>query len=1021
MRIAIFFLGFFMFFSELPHLQAQYFGQNKPRYTTFDFRMLQTPNFDIYHYIEEEALVNELANMSEMWYANHMRILRDTIRQRNPLIFYSDHSDFQQTNAIFGQIGPGVGGVTEGLRNRVIMPLTISNQKTFQILGHELVHAFQFNIILRDEMMSAENLRNIPLFMIEGKAEYLSRGRNDPFTAMWMRDAVLSDDIPSIRDMSRPQYFPYRYGQAFWAHLTGNYGDAVIPPLFRAIAERGMDRAFPAILGASMDEISSNWQTELRDYYTEQMEGRDFQNPGRAVVTAEQAGHMNVSPSVSPNGRYVVFLSEKDLFTADLFLANANTGEIKRRIASSVRYSDIDHMDVIESAGTWSPDSRTFAYVGFRQGRNVLITVDVESGRRQNVFKIPDLSFFSNPAWSPTGNVVALSGLRNGRPDLFIFDMDSKRLRNLTNDTHSYLLPSWSKDGGKIAVTTDRVSRETGMVDGKWFHNLAVHHLSENRWEDLDVFPGADNFNPVFDRKDRIWFLSDREGYRDIYTYDMASDSLFQQTRIPTGVSGITSFAPALTIPRRVDRVVYNVFEGGKYNLYNGRMENFLMDPVEKTDVNQEGAGQLPPVGRLAMSLSDGGLSTIVIDDFPDTLHFEEVPFDSRFSLIAASQSMGVGVGVGGGTFGSGVMMGGGVQLLFSDILGDHQLFTTLFLNGEIYDIGLSGTYINREGPIAWGASLSHIPHRTGFSSFGFEEFPGTDIVVPVVRTDILRIFEQSAQVFAHYPFNRRTRVEGSLGTSYRFFRLDRYTDYYNQAGTVFLGRDRQRIPVESDVVIGGTEIRKTFTHNVGGALVGDNSYFGLTAPMQGYRYRLSYDRFFGGYSFNAAVADGRRYFRASPVTIAFRGFHYSRFGSDANAYFPIFIGQMGLVRGYEISGREFQEDFNLTVNQLVGSKVLLGSAEVRLPFTGPERLALISSGFLASDLNAFFDIGVAFNDYDNITFGSGEGGESVVLMSAGLSLRINLFGAMILEPYYALPLRSGGSVRFGLNFIPGW
>jgi Tol biopolymer transport system component len=1022
MRIGIVLLSFLVFFSELPMLQAQYFGRNKPRYANFDFQLLKTPNFDIYHYLNDEELLNDLANQSELWYESHQRILRDTIRASNPLIFYNDHSEFQQTNAIGAHIGVGTGGVTEALRNRVIMPLTLSNQKSFQILGHELVHAFQFNMILRNEEMSRENLRNIPLFLIEGKAEYLSRGRDDPFTAMWMRDAVIQDDVPSIRDMNKPQYFPYRFGHAFWAHLTGTYGDAVIPPLFNAVAIHGMNRAFPRVVGKSMEEVSSEWKNELKAYYNEQMADIDFQTIGRKVISDETAGRMNVSPALSPNGRYVVFLSEKDLFTADLFLANANTGEIIRKIASSVRYSDIDHMDVIESAGTWSPDNRTFAYVGFRQGRNVLITVDIESGRRQDIYEIPELAFFSNPTWAPTGNVVALSGLKEGRPDLFIYNMDNRRLRNLTNDNHSYLLASWSHDAEKLVATTDRVSRAEGMKAGKWTHNLAVYSFAENQWTDLDLFPGADNFNPVFDAENRIWFLSDRDGYRDIYLYDQATDSLFQQTRIATGVSGITTYAPALTLARRVDRVMYNVFEGGNYQLYNARTEAFLREAVEKDDVDQSGAGQLPPVGRLATSLSDGGLSRIVIDDFPDTLNYEKAPFDSRFSLVAASQSMGVGVGVSSGAFGSGAMMGGGVQLLFSDILGDHQLYTTLFLNGEIYDVGLMGTYINRENRIAWGASLSHIPYRTGFSMFGFEEFPGTDIIVPVIRTDILRIFEQRAQVFAHYPFNIRTRVEASMGTSYRFFRLDRYTDFYDETGRFFIGRDRQRIRLESDdIVVGGTEIRKAFTHNVGTALVGDNSYFGLTAPMQGYRYRLSYDRFFGGYSFNAAVIDGRRYFRVAPVTLAVRGFHYSRFGTDANVYFPIFVGQMGMVRGYELSGRDFQEDYDLRVSQVVGSKVLLGSAEVRLPFTGPERLAVIRSGFLASDLNAFFDVGVAFNDYDNITFGSGRGGESVVLMSAGLSLRINLFGAMVLEPYYAFPLRSGGEPRFGLNFIPGW
>lgn len=1021
MRITISLFIFILMLSSIPSASAQYFGRNKPSYDQFDFKVLKTPSFDIYHYIDNEDLIRDLANQSEMWYRHHMRFLKDTIDQSNPLIFYNDHSDFQQTNAIMSNIGVGVGGVTESLRNRVIMPLTYSNQKTFQILGHELVHAFQYNMILRNETMSAENLRNIPLYLIEGKAEYLTRGRNDPFTAMWMRDAVLNDDVPSIADLSDPQYFPYRYGQAFWAYLTGIYGDAVIPHFFDAVARYGMREAFPKVLNVSREEVSQNWENTLKEYYSELLDNDQFGSIGRKIVSDENAGTMNVSPAISPNGRYVVFLSEKDLFTADLFLANASNGEIIKKLASSVRHGDIDHLDAIESAGTWSPDSRTFAYVGFKQGKNVLFTVDVESGKRIDEFVIPGLNAFTNPSWAPNADVISVSGLKDGKPDLFLYNMRNNQLQNLTDDRFSYLLPSWSHDGEQLVVTTDRVSIQNGMENGKWSHNLAVIDLDERSITDLDIFPGADNFNPIFDAEDNIWFLSDRNGFRDIYFYRTASDSVFQMTKIATGVSGITSFAPAITMARRIDRVMYTQFEGGNYFIYSARPDAFLMESVQKGDVDRSGAGQLPPFGRIGEGLSDAGMSRMVIDDFPDTLNYENQPFDPKFGLVAANQSMGVGVGVGSGAFGSGAMMGGGLQLLFSDILGDHLLSTSLFLNGEVYDIGLVATYMNKKNRINWGVRLSHIPYRTGFSAFDFEEFPGTDIVVPVVKTEILRIFEDQLTFFASYPFNLNTRVELSAGTSYRFFRLDRYTDYYNQTGTTFIGRDREKVPIDGNVVLGGVLIKKAFTHNVGTAFVGDHSYFGMTAPLNGYRYRLSYDKFFGGYDFSAAVVDGRRYFYLKPISLAFRGFHYSRFGRDSENYFPIFIGQMGMVRGYELSGAELDNQYGLRVSQVTGSKILLGSAEVRLPFTGPERLALIRSGFFASDLNLFFDAGVAFNDYDNIAFGDADATESVVLMSAGISLRVNLFGAMILEPYYAFPLKEGGRANFGLNFIPGW
>ncbi|MCI4648787.1 basic secretory protein-like protein, partial [Phaeodactylibacter sp.] len=157
-------------------LSAQYFGRNKAKYETFDFEVYQSPNFDIYHYLENPERLREITEEAEQWYRMHQHVLRDTIAQRNPLIFYNDHADFQQTNAISGNVGVGTGGVTEALKNRVIMPFAMSHQQTHHVLGHELVHAFQYNMILNGDSTNLQSLSNLPLWMVEGMAEYLSIG-----------------------------------------------------------------------------------------------------------------------------------------------------------------------------------------------------------------------------------------------------------------------------------------------------------------------------------------------------------------------------------------------------------------------------------------------------------------------------------------------------------------------------------------------------------------------------------------------------------------------------------------------------------------------------------------------------------------------------------------------------------------------------------------------------------------------------------------------------------------------------
>ncbi|RYE11554.1 MAG: tolB protein precursor, partial [Sphingobacteriaceae bacterium] len=136
-----------MFLSH-QNAHAQYFGQNKVRYKNLKFKVYQTPHFQIYYYLKNDSVIKRFAQETELWYTIHQQVFQDTFRKFNPIILYNDHPDFEQTTAIQGEIGVGTGGVTEGLKNRVVMPLMETNQTTRHVIGHELVHAFQYHLLL---------------------------------------------------------------------------------------------------------------------------------------------------------------------------------------------------------------------------------------------------------------------------------------------------------------------------------------------------------------------------------------------------------------------------------------------------------------------------------------------------------------------------------------------------------------------------------------------------------------------------------------------------------------------------------------------------------------------------------------------------------------------------------------------------------------------------------------------------------------------------------------------------------
>ncbi|HCN84198.1 MAG TPA: tolB protein precursor, partial [Sphingobacteriaceae bacterium] len=149
------------FISTIMPANAQTFGQNKVRYKHIKFKVLQTPHFEIYSYVKNDSLMKQFAQESEIWYDLHQQVFRDTFKKRNPIILYENHSDFQQTTALEGEISVGTGGVTEGMKNRVIMPILELNQQTRHVLGHELVHAFQYHSLIDGDSTNIENIGNL--------------------------------------------------------------------------------------------------------------------------------------------------------------------------------------------------------------------------------------------------------------------------------------------------------------------------------------------------------------------------------------------------------------------------------------------------------------------------------------------------------------------------------------------------------------------------------------------------------------------------------------------------------------------------------------------------------------------------------------------------------------------------------------------------------------------------------------------------------------------------------------------
>ena len=870
------------------------FGQNKVVYDQFKWNIYHSTHFDIYYYNEERAALQRVVDSAESAYLDLSSKFNYQITKKIPLIYYATHSEFEQTNVMLNFIPEGVGAFAEPARNRMVLPIDLSDDQLLELITHELTHIFEYEVLFQGKLGKTITA-NPPTWFMEGLASFMAQDE-DSRDRMVLRDAVVNDRIPPIT--RNPQgYFAYRFGHAVFAYIQQKHGWEGLRDFiyeYRNTLGSSVNRAIKRAFDEEPDEFDTRFRTWLRKQYLPALvakgEPQEYGEPIR--INADIDNSYELSPVPSPSGD---LLAAFTTYKEDVDVALFNIPERKLLKNLTAGYTSKYEYPIAQSFTTGPSMGRDLAFspsgdqvavfVRRERGRDLLL-INPISGEIDRTIPMLGVDQQLSPAYSPDGTRIAFSAFRGTQADIFVYDLQSNVIENVTNDRFFDGAPVFSPDGKWLYYSS------TANLYAKIFRvNLANRaerfQITTGDWNDIDAW-----FSP--DGK-RLFYASDKQTGRDaehaadilekaensarregntpppdktnfasfnIYSLNLENGDVLQYTDVIGGC-----FTPVVFMGHNNrERMVFSSYYKGQWRLFSTPTDTPL-HAAEKTVLS---SAPIENETRAAFRPT----SEFIIDE-------DKIEKAGGFKLFVDDVDVNAGVS-------SDQLFVSRSTIYMSDMLGNRRFIASLDSVSSFSNFDF--LYFDMQRRLNWGVRV--------FDNRSFYTAPNYGDDQLISRKQAYR--ETGAVAILSYPFTRYHRVD--MGGGY----IQRDLNYPVQdpsTGQYAFLNYRDQYPL------------------VSAAFSGDSTAYKFFGPVAGRRYQLSasyapdIDR--GGTLSSDFIGEWREYKQiTSRSLIAARVFTAWSEGNLPNLHY---FGGLNTVRGYDF-------------RSIVGNRAAYANLELRFP-----------------------------------------------------------------------------------------
>jgi len=554
----------FMFLLIPATVFSQSFGKNKVQYKEFKWEYIQSEHFDVYYAEGGEYLANFTADVAESSYVQLKADLRYELGERVPIIIYNSHNEWQQTNAFSIYLYEGIVGINESFKNRIGVPFGGDYKGFRHTIHHELTHAIVNDMLYGSSLpalISGQIRLQLPMWLSEGLAEY-EADRWTTHADMIIRDATISGYL--MRSS------PYQMGPSILNYIADKYGDEKIGEIIGKIKlTKDVEKGIRSSIGLDLEELAKQWELEMkRNYWPDIADRKQPDEYSKKLTDHMKLKNVyNTSPAISPNGDKIAILSDRSGY-ADVYLISAIDGKVLKKLVSGQRSSDFEELHWLAPGISWSPDGKNITLAAKSGDQDALHTINVNNGKREKYTFNIDGVF--DPDWSPDGDKIAFVGTMHGKGDIYYLELSTGELHQVTNDYFSDINPSWSPDSRSITFASDRRNfTDPQLFDDSFkiqnfnYQQTDIFIVNDDGTDMRRLtFTEHDEKSPAWSKEGtKIAYTSEANGISNIFFMDINSKEFYPITNALTGCF-------QLSWSKDGSKIVYGSFHEGGYDVY---------------------------------------------------------------------------------------------------------------------------------------------------------------------------------------------------------------------------------------------------------------------------------------------------------------------------------------------------------------------------------------------------------------------------------------------------------------------